>query len=51
MPLETAESLVGEQVVCAVGSDAVDVLTVHSHAAGVVVVAPAQDVEDGSPVA
>jgi tRNA-binding EMAP/Myf-like protein len=49
--LETAEELVGRQVVCAVGSDAVAVLTVHSHAAGVVVVRPAQEVEDGSPVA
>ena len=51
VPLEAAQSLVGEQVVCAVGSGAVDVLTVHSHAAGVVVVRPAQEVEEGSPVA
>ncbi len=51
VPLEAAESLVGTQVVCAVGADAVVVLTVHSHGAGVVPVAPAQDVEDGSPVA
>jgi microcompartment protein CcmK/EutM len=49
--LEAAEALVGGQVVCAVGSDAVAVLTVHSHGAGVVVVGPAQEVEDGSPVA
>ena len=49
--LDTAESLVGRQVVCAVGSDDVVVLTVHSHAAGIVVVEPAQEVEDGSPVA
>ena len=49
--LEQAESLAGEQVVCAVGSDAVAVLTVHSHAAGIVIVRPAQEVEDGSPVA
>ena len=52
VPLEAAESLVGTQVVCAVGGDAVVVvLTVHSHGAGVVPVAPAQEVEDGSPVA
>lgn len=49
--LETAESLVGSQVVCAVESEAVALLAVHSHAAGVVVVRPAEDVEDGSPVA
>lgn len=51
VPLETAEALVGGQVVCAIGSEDVVVLTVHSHAAGVIVVQPAQEVEDGSPVA
>jgi hypothetical protein len=51
VPLETAEALVGRQVVCAVEDDGARVLAVHSHAAGVVVVQPAQDVEDGSPVA
>jgi hypothetical protein len=51
VPLETAQSLVGRQVVCAVGGDAVAVLAVHSHAVGVVVVEPAVEVEDGSPVA
>jgi hypothetical protein len=51
IPLEGAEGLVGGQVVCAVGSDDVVVLAVHSHAAGTVVVQPAQEVEDGSPVA
>jgi hypothetical protein len=50
VPLETAESLVGRQVICAVGT-AVQVLSVHSHAAGLVVLQPAQEVEDGSPVA
>jgi hypothetical protein len=50
VPLESAESLVGRQVVCAVGND-VQVLSVHSHAAGLVVVQPAQEVENGSPVA
>jgi tRNA-binding protein len=51
VPLEQAQELVGTQVVCAVGRDEALVLAVHSHAGGVVVVRPAQDVEDGSPVA
>ncbi len=46
-----AQALVGTQVVCAVGADDILVLTVHSHAAGAVVVRPAAEVEDGSPVA
>ncbi len=50
MPLETAQSLVGWQVVCAVGADDVVVLTAQSHAAGTVIVQPAQEVEDGTPV-
>ena len=49
--LEAAEQLVGSQVVCAIDADGARILTVHSHAAGVVVVPPAQEVEDGSPVA
>ena len=49
--LDAAEALVGGQVVCAIGSEDVVVLTVHSHSMGVVVVQPAQEVEDGSPVA
>jgi len=49
--LEQAQELVGTQVVCAVGRDEALVLAVHSHGGGVVVVRPAQDVEDGSPVA
>lgn len=49
--VDAAQELVGTQVVCAVGRDDVLVLAVHSHETGVVVVRPAQDVEDGSPVA
>jgi hypothetical protein len=49
--VEQAEALVGTQVVCAVGRDDAVVLTVQSHSAGTVVVRPAADVEDGSPVA
>ena len=48
--LEIAESLVGRQVVCAIGSDDVVVLMAQSHD-GPVVVQPAQEVEDGTPVA
>ena len=51
VPLETGENLIGKQVVCAIGNEDVVILTVHSHAAGVVVVQPAEEVEDGSPVA
>jgi hypothetical protein len=51
LPLADAEALVGRQVVCALGRDDAVVLAVHSHAAGTVVVHPARDVEDGSPVA
>jgi hypothetical protein len=48
--LDDARALVGSQVVCAIGADDVAVLAVRSHA-GVVLVHPARDVEDGSPVA
>jgi tRNA-binding protein len=48
---EQARELVGTQVVCAVGRDDALVLAVHSHGGGVVVVRPAREVEDGSPVA
>jgi hypothetical protein len=51
VPVETAQELVGTQVACAIGGSDVVVLAVHSHAAGVVVLTPAQEVEDGSPVA
>ena len=49
--VEQAEALVGTQIVCAVGRDDAVVLMVQSHGAGTVVVRPAADVEDGSPVA
>ncbi len=51
LSLDDAEALVDTQVVCAVGREDVVVLAVHSHGSGVVVVQPAQTVEDGSPVA
>jgi tRNA-binding EMAP/Myf-like protein len=51
LALADAQALVGSQVVCAVGREDVVVLAVHSHGSGVVVVQPAQAVEDGSPVA
>ncbi|HET9508994.1 MAG TPA: hypothetical protein VFO81_13690 [Gaiellaceae bacterium] len=47
---DDAQALVGSQVVCAIGPDDVAVLAVRSHA-GVVLVHPAREVEDGSPVA
>ena len=46
-----ARALVDTQVVCAIGAEDVVVLAVHSHGAGVVVLRPDRDVEDGSPVA
>ena len=49
--VEAAEALVGTQVVCAIGSEDVVILAAHSHSGGVVVVQPAEEVEDGSPVA
>ena len=48
--IDEAQSLVGAQVVCAVGPVDVAVLAVRARD-GVVVVCPARDVEDGSPVA
>ena len=47
---DDAQALVGSQVVCAIGADDVAVLAVRSHA-GVVLVHPPREVEDGSPVA
>jgi tRNA-binding protein len=44
-------ALVGRQVVCAIGGDAVLVLGAHSHEQGVVLLRPDRDIEDGSPVA
>ena len=43
--------LVGRQVVCAVGDEDAVVLGAHSHAAGIVLVAPDREVEDGTAVA
>ena len=51
LAVDDARALVDTQVVCAVGREDVVVLAVHSHGSGVVVVQPAQAVEDGSPVA
>lgn len=48
--IDEAQALVGRQVVCAIGAEEVVVLAVHTHA-GVVPIHPAEDVEDGSPVA
>jgi len=48
--IDEAQALVGAQVVCAVGADAVLVLAVRAHD-GVVVVSPARAVENGAPVA
>jgi tRNA-binding EMAP/Myf-like protein len=48
--IDEAQALVGAQVVCAVGAADVVVLAVRAHD-GVVVVCPARDVSDGSPVA
>jgi hypothetical protein len=48
--VEDAEALVGTQVVCNVGRDDVAVLAARPHA-GVVLLHPAREVEDGSPVA
>ena len=49
--VDEALALVGTQVVCALGPEDAVVLAAHSHGSGVVVVRPARDVEDGSPVA
>jgi tRNA-binding EMAP/Myf-like protein len=48
--IDEAQELVGRQVVCAVGSEDVAVLAVRA-SEGVVVLHPAQEVEEGSPVA
>ena len=45
------DELVGRQVVCSLEGDDVLVLSVHSHAHGVVLLRPDRDVEDGSTVA
>ncbi|HZG34349.1 MAG TPA: hypothetical protein VEY87_00740 [Gaiellaceae bacterium] len=48
--IDEAQELVGRQVVCAIGGEEVVVLAVHS-SEGVVVLHPAREVEEGSPVA
>ena len=48
--IDEAQELVGTQVVCAVGRHEVAVLAVRSHD-GVVLLRPAHEVQDGSPVA
>ena len=48
--VEDAGALVGTQVVCSVGRDDVAVLAARAHA-GVVLLHPAREVEDGAPVA
>jgi tRNA-binding protein len=42
--------LEGRQIVCALGDDDAVVLTAHSHAAGLVLLAPDREVEDGTAV-
>ncbi len=48
---DEAEKLVGSQVVCALGKEDAVVLAVHPHDAGLVLIHPDQEVEDGSPIA
>jgi tRNA-binding EMAP/Myf-like protein len=48
---ESKDELTGRQVVCTLDEDGAAVLGAHSHASGVVLVAPDREVEDGSPVA
>jgi tRNA-binding protein len=43
--------LEGRQVVCALGRDDAVVLAAHSHAAGLVLLVPDREVEDGTAVA
>lgn len=45
------DALVGQQVVCALDGDEVVVLFAQSHAGGVVLVRPDEDVEEGTVVA
>lgn len=50
-PPADAAGLVGRQLVCVLGADDALVLTAHSHARGLVLVAPDREVEDGTAVA
>ncbi len=45
------EDLLGRQVLCAPEGDEALIVTAHSHAAGLVLVVPDREVEDGSAVA
>jgi tRNA-binding protein len=45
-----AAGLQGRQVVCALGADDAVVLAAHSHAAGLVLLVPDREVEDGTAV-
>jgi tRNA-binding protein len=45
-----ADDLVGRQVVCAPGGEDAVILTAHSHAAGLVLLVPDREVEDGTAV-
>ena len=49
-PNYEAETLVGRQVVCALGGDEAVVVGVHSRSAGLVLLVPDRDVEDGTAV-
>jgi hypothetical protein len=49
--LDDAEALIGSQIVCALGGEDTVVLAVHPHDAGLVLLRPEREVEDGSPVA
>lgn len=50
-PNYEGEELVGRQVVCALGGEEAVLVGVHSHSAGLVLVVPDREVEDGSAVA
>jgi tRNA-binding protein len=49
-PSYEAADLQGRQVVCALGDDHAVVLAAHSHAAGLVLLVPDREVEDGTVV-
>lgn len=49
-PSYEAANLQGRQIVCALGGDDAVVLAAHSHASGLVLVAPDREVEDGTVV-
>lgn len=51
LALEAARTLVGTQVVCAVGGEDAVVLAAHPRDGEIVLLRPAGEVEDGAPVA